>query len=202
MIIGNVVGAREPAQPKPEWTPHTDVGAVLTRAQTANMRKPVKPLVVKEGSDEIAITRQKLVELQKVDNTLDHVRATDGKQKRTKDCINWFRVDDDVLYRYRKRLRSQKMMPRQVVVPVRLRDQVLQTAHDSILAGHMGITFTMKRIQTCFYWPGMDRDIRNYCRSCDICQRTPPKGKVGKVTLGKMPLIDMCPSRATDTYSY
>ena len=30
----------------------------------------------------------------------------------------------------------------------------------------------------------------DYCRSCDICQRTIAKGKVNKVPLGKVPLIE------------
>lgn len=29
-----------------------------------------------------------------------------------------------------------------------------------------------------------------FCKSCDICQRTIPKGKISKVHLGRMPLID------------
>ena len=41
-----------------------------------------------------------------------------------------------------------------------------------------------------FYWPGVSSEVRRFCRSCDICQRTVSKGKVGKVSLGEMPLVD------------
>ena len=37
----------------------------------------------------------------------------------------------------------------------------------------------------------MEGDIRRYCKSCDICQRTISKGKVTKVPLGEMPVIDV-----------
>lgn len=36
----------------------------------------------------------------------------------------------------------------------------------------------------------MTADVRRFCQSCDICQKVVPKGKVGKVPLGSMPLID------------
>ena len=36
----------------------------------------------------------------------------------------------------------------------------------------------------------MDGDITRFCKSCDICQRTVPKGKVTKIPLGQLPIID------------
>ena len=33
-------------------------------------------------------------------------------------------------------------------------------------------------------------DVTRFCISCDVCQRTVPKGKASKVPLGKMPIID------------
>ena len=41
-----------------------------------------------------------------------------------------------------------------------------------------------------FFWPGVCGDVARVCKSCDICQRTIQKGRVTKVPLGKMPLID------------
>ena len=79
---------------------------------------------------------------------------------------------------------------RQLIVPKCLRDTVLTLAHDSLLSGHLGIRKTNDRVLGEFYWPGMQSDIRRYCQSCDVCQRTISKGKVRKVPLGKMPLID------------
>ena len=45
-------------------------------------------------------------------------------------------------------------------------------------------------IASSFHWPGVTADVTRYCRSCDICQRTVPKGKVAKIPLGEMPIID------------
>lgn len=49
---------------------------------------------------------------------------------------------------------------------------------------------TYDRICNNFYWPGLYGDVRRFCKSCDICQRTVHKGKLPLAPLGKMPLID------------
>jgi len=36
----------------------------------------------------------------------------------------------------------------------------------------------------------MTDDVTRFCHSCDVCQRTVSKGRVLKVPLGKMPIID------------
>ena len=76
----------------------------------------------------------------------------------------------------------------QLVVPTKLRDEVLKTAHDGIMAGHLGIRRMTDRIP--FFWPKVRRDVQQYCKICDICQKTVPKGKVCQLPLGKMPLIE------------
>ena len=40
------------------------------------------------------------------------------------------------------------------------------------------------------FWPGVCGDLSRFCKSCDICQRTVQKGRVAKVPLGRLPLID------------
>ena len=69
-------------------------------------------------------------------------------------------------------------------------NRVMSVAHDSNISGHQGTGKTTDRILSQFYWPGLFEAVHHYCRSCDVCQRIIPKGKVGKVPLGKMPIID------------
>ena len=66
---------------------------------------------------------------------------------------------------------------KQLCVPAKMRGQVLSLAHDSILTGHLGMSETSARILAEFYWPGLTADVANYCRSCEACQRTMPKGE-------------------------
>ena len=53
----------------------------------------------------------------------------------------------------------------------------------------MGVQKTADRILHSFYWPGVMADVKRWCKSCDICQRTIPKGKVSKVPLGRTPIM-------------
>ena len=75
------------------------------------------------------------------------------------------------------------------MVPVQLRNRIMELAHGSIMGGHMGIKKMVNKIQSSFYWPGI-RDVTCYCKSCDVYQKTVNKGSVLKVPLEKMPLID------------
>ena len=77
------------------------------------------------------------------------------------------------------------------MVPKTLRKKVMEVAHDSIFGGHLGIKKTKDRIQTNFYWPGMQGDISSFCRSCDVCQKTTAKGSVPRVPPCDMPLTDI-----------
>ena len=79
---------------------------------------------------------------------------------------------------------------KQVMAPEKLRRPIMEVAHGSIMGGHMGIKKTTDKIQSAFYWPGIQGDVTRFCKSCDVCQKTVSKGAVPKVPLEKMPLID------------
>uniref|UniRef100_A0A2N9FZS8 Reverse transcriptase n=1 Tax=Fagus sylvatica TaxID=28930 RepID=A0A2N9FZS8_FAGSY len=48
---------------------------------------------------------------------------------------------------------------------------LIREFHDTPVGGHSGVLRTYKRIAASFYWAGMKRDIHNYIRKCDVCQR-------------------------------
>ena len=70
----------------------------------------------------------------------------------------------------------------QLVVPEGFREKVLRLALETLL--------TLDRVLSEFFWLGGCGDVARFCKSCDICQRTIRKGRVTKVPLGKLPLID------------
>ena len=74
----------------------------------------------------------------------------------------------------------------QVVVPAPYRLQVLSLAHDHLWSGHMGVTKTYDRVLRHFFWPRLKSDVREYCRSCHVCQIT------GKPNQGISP-APLCP---------
>ena len=77
-----------------------------------------------------------------------------------------------------------------IVVPSSLRMEVLKLAHDSVFAGHLGITATKKSLMSRFTWPGVTKDIANYIKSCEIFQKhakRKPKLPLGKMEMVKTP---------------
>ncbi|XP_065438320.1 uncharacterized protein LOC135981052 [Chrysemys picta bellii] len=79
---------------------------------------------------------------------------------------------------------------RQLVVPQKFRHKLLYLAHDIPLAGHQGIRRTRQRLLQNFYWPGVFTNVRQYCRSCDPCQRVGKARDKGKAALRPLPIIE------------
>jgi len=52
-----------------------------------------------------------------------------------------------------------------------LRKQVLETEHDSKIAGHFGRDKTFEMVTRNFYWPKMRAEIEDYVTTCPVCQR-------------------------------
>ena len=78
----------------------------------------------------------------------------------------------------------------QLVVPDGFREKVIRLAHEILMSGHLGTEKTLDVVVAEFVWPGICGDVARFCKSCDICQRKIQKGRVSKVPLGKLPLID------------
>ena len=56
------------------------------------------------------------------------------------------------------------------------------------MAGHLGITKTKDRILQRYYWPGIFKDIAQYCHTCEVCQRSTPR-KPLRAEMIPLPLI-------------
>ncbi|MES9884609.1 MAG: DDE-type integrase/transposase/recombinase, partial [Sedimenticola sp.] len=198
LILGNIPDARDPGNPDKLWSCHTredgqcELGsAVQTRAQVAKEGK-FKPLNVTSPIGSIDIKEVRTG--QEADDTLHTAkeRVVTGEKKIAKrGGIHWYEKQNGLIYR---RFQSEKVdsgkLFKQLLVPKQLREHVLKLAHDSILAGHLGVRKMTSKILYEFYWPGVMGDISRYCRSCDLCQKTFSKGKVKKVPVGELPLID------------
>ena len=50
----------------------------------------------------------------------------------------------------------------QIVVPKKKRKDVLSIAHESALAGHLGVNKTYQKVLTQFYWPKLRKDVIEY----------------------------------------
>jgi hypothetical protein len=54
-----------------------------------------------------------------------------------------------------------------IVIPVSLRSRCIELAHE----GHQGIVKTKQRLRTKVWWPSIDREAEQVCRSCEDCIR-------------------------------
>ncbi len=53
-------------------------------------------------------------------------------------------------------------------------ETVLELARAHPMAGHLGMEKTIKRIRDRFHWPGLDAEVKRFCRSCPTCQQMSP----------------------------
>ena len=81
-----------------------------------------------------------------------------------------FVMEDDVLYVILpgEEIRDTKV---KTVIPQSFVKKVLFLTHSSPIAGHLGVSKTLKRAQENFYWKGMKADIRQYVNTCPECQK-------------------------------
>ncbi len=61
-----------------------------------------------------------------------------------------------------------------LVVPRPKTETVMELAHSHPMAGHLGALNTIQRIRDRFHWPGLDAEVKRFCRACPTCQRTSP----------------------------
>ena len=190
LIIGNVPGARAADKPDPSWqVPVQEACAVTTRSQAKKAGEHI-PLKVPDTKESPVVDREKLKQIERDDESLQKFWEKDDVVVRGQ-AETSFEVKGGVLYHVYKHPYVNRGKPlKQVMVPVQLRSRIMELVHGSIMGGHMGIKKTTDKIQSVFYWPGIQGDVTRYCKSCDVCQKTVNKGSVPKVPLEKMPLID------------
>ncbi len=93
-----------------------------------------------------------------------------------------------------------------IIVPKSCIPDVLYRYHDIPLAGHMGINRTLELVSRNFYWRLWYKDVRNYVRSCPVCQQMKHSTKPKNTLLTPIP-IKKCPWQSieidflTDLYS-
>ena len=138
-------------------------------------------------------TREEVKQWQERDPTLTKAcgLAQQGKTEPTVGEGAHFYLQDGLLFRHwhpRGKQGSDVRACEQLVLPKECRSLVLRLAHDVPLAGHLGVAKTKGRVLQRYYWPGVFTDIAEYCRTCEVCQRSQTR-KPARAPLVSMPLI-------------
>ena len=69
--------------------------------------------------------------------------------------------------------------------------KIIEEHHSSPLAGHSGISRTIRKIKSKYNWPSLRKDVKNFIKNCKSCQ-------INKLTRKKSKM----PMQITDTATY
>ena len=118
-------------------------------------------------ASQISVTTVKVSQIPGVLSILDG-KCVSRSNRRLLQIWDQLRICDGVLCRQFEATDGRSAVV-QVLVPRRLREQVLTDLHEGSLGGHLGVEKTLARVQEHFYWPGYHDDVRNWCRCCAPC---------------------------------
>jgi len=84
-------------------------------------------------------------------------------------------TDDQMLMRYvgcRGKPWEDERLYWRVWVPASHTHKIMKLFHESLLACHLGIRKTYKKLEERVYWKGLRADVQNYVNRCANCQRS------------------------------
>ncbi|CAM4689811.1 unnamed protein product, partial [Lepidochelys olivacea] len=163
-------------------------GARLREAVASDPASEREPVPIPSPAAEFQAELRKDPSLRKLRDLAD---LSVGRTMR-RGCQERFLWEKGFLYREWAPTREVEScgIRRQLGVPQKYRHRLLYLAHDIPLAGHQGIRRTRQRLLQNFYWPGVFTTVRQYCRSCDPCQRVGKAWDKGKAALRPLPIIE------------
>lgn len=103
----------------------------------------------------------------KLQKIIDALQGKGSKKSRARMHAR-YAITDDALYR----IMSDKLATRKCLcVPNYLQNSIMTEFHCGLSGMHMGFDRTYQRIKNRYFWNNMLRDINNFVKSCDTCQR-------------------------------
>ena len=86
------------------------------------------------------------------------------------------RTSDPSLYRIENQLLYKIVNNIPVLMaPQNMRSQILKQYHTHNISVHMATDRLTDLLKSRFYWTGMDQDIKQFVKTCDLCQRIKTK---------------------------
>ena len=94
-------------------------------------------------------------------------------------------VEEGMLYRHTKSPYEEPI--KAVVLTPEYVPKAIHLAHSVFPAGHGGVKVTLNRCQKLAFWPGMKKDVEEYCRKCQVCCRFKSVGNLSLTPLRRHP---------------
>ena len=142
------------------------------------------------------VSVENLVLLQKKDKSIAHLyERLNAEDENVKYFINSNNIS------CREFIRDNLESVIQIIVPYKLRTELLKLAHDIASSGHLGVVKTKDRLLLVgfywhrlllvgFYWHSIGKNVAYYCKTCNVCQRTNKSCVKYKAQMLKPPVID------------
>ena len=181
LVIGNIEGS------KFHDMTHISSGVNRKRQSRKDRRNNRK---VKVADKLIRHNRQELVLKQASDIKLKEIRrrvesGSVTKSRSFSSSETKFIRRNGLIYRHFKKNAKVSL---QLVVPSSLTHSVMNLAHKSRkVVNHRGRKETISKVLEEFYWPGVCREVAQFCRSCVICQRTTHNIKIASTHCCSVP---------------
>ena len=134
-----------------------------------------------------AVTREELVTASRADSQLQQLaeQIPHAWPRRYRDCSAALKP----FYRCREELgvvEDVVVRGERLLVPASLRPRLLAAAHE----GHQGMVRSKQRIRQHFWWPGLDAEVEEMVRSCEVCSTSDKTAAPRKSPLHPVPLPD------------
>ena len=171
LVIGNIEGSKFP-----DMT-HFSTG-VVNKKRSKKSRKNRKVKVVdkfiRQNRQELVLQQASDVKLKEIRRRVESGSVTESRSFSSGETK--FIRRNGLIYRHHKKNAKVSL---QLVVPSSLTHSVMNLAHESLrVVNHRGRKETISKVLDEFYWPGVCREVTQFCRSCAICQRTTHNIKV------------------------
>lgn len=120
----------------------------------------------------LSLNTESIVEMQENDSELQLIRQQCLQNKLKGKLKHAYLHNNIIMYQ------SPSHNNPVILLPKKLRKSVLTEFHDDPISAHLGFFKTFQKINSRFYWPKMRAEVKEYVRTCELCQkRKLPKQK-------------------------
>ena len=164
----------------------TNIADALSRLLPKSGKKCEKPDI---GQEYIRFVAQEATPCAMTTREIERASESDVELQSVRDCLlsgAWHDLENKHYVAIQSELSAiGKLVLRgtRIIIPSQLRERTLQLAHE----GHPGIVNMKKVLRTKVWWPGIDKDVEKFCKSCYGCQLVSQTTKPEPMVRTEMP---------------
>lgn len=133
----------------------------------------------------LKINKAEFIQLQKGDEELQRLMTGSSNTNLQNTNANYSIVNGILVKTREDKLGNRINL---IVVPKILREKIKALCHEGT-SSHLGCTKSKDKLARCFFWPNCHKDMDEYVRSCDSCQRAGKASDKKKAPLKLVPII-------------